>query len=191
MVIERPSYSDEAWVKINSAVQSARPGRTLTEFERGRLVTAGHVYLVLHSGRDWLKQFGGRFVANWENIGSLAASLTDELMEADARAAPPLKFRGLIKRLQKLQERASPLAKKGPLTSPREDYFREVLGTWMKIGGELKYSRNPNSKKLGGPLVRFFGAVTSPVLGADAPALESIKDIIDREKKRLMGKRAA
>jgi hypothetical protein len=84
--------------------------------------------------------------------------------------------------LVKLQDRAAPYADRQERYRFREDYYQDVLSLWLKFGGKLSYSRN--SGKLSGPLIRFFQTVTGPVLGADALALESIKDVIEREKDR-------
>jgi hypothetical protein len=65
---------------------------------------------------------------------------------------------------------------------PRTLYFQQILSLWTELGGEMKFSRNALSGEVGGPLVRFFQAVTGPVLLRDAPSLESLPDIIKRQR---------
>jgi hypothetical protein len=56
-----------------------------------------------------------------------------------------------------------------------------VLYIWTLLGGQLRFSRSKRGPQ--GPLIRFFRAVTSPVMGASAPSLQSIPDIVRRRKK--------
>lgn len=74
-----------------------------------------------------------------------------------------------------------------PFNNPRLTYEFEVLSIWTSLGGELKVSRHPRTGKIQGPLARFFRAVTIPVMGTSAPSLESLPDIVQRQRK-LMGK---
>jgi hypothetical protein len=183
-MIEPPNYSDDNWAEIDSSIRSVRPGQPLTDHERRVIWYPGHIYLFLSNGREWLKQDVARFVENWSNIHRLAGELATELAEADDRArnAKRPSFGGLIKTLVKLQDRAARFAERRERYRFPEKYYHDVFSLWLKFGGKLRYSRN--SGKLSGPLIRFFQAVTGPVLGTDAPALESIKDIIEREKHR-------
>jgi hypothetical protein len=66
---------------------------------------------------------------------------------------------------------------------PRMAFYRDVLTCWTGAGGTLRYSRHPTSHALQGVLVRYLQAVTQPVMGDDAPKLETIRSLIDREKK--------
>ena len=178
-------YSDQEWAEIESSAQWVRTD-PLTEDVRTRLRRAGEVYLTLHStGREFLKQQELTSVVNWENIHGLAAALYEQLGEANARRTDDRRYRQLLKSLAKLRDDASVLSVKSPPLPPREDYYREILGVWVdKLGGELGVSRETFTHKLGGPLVKFFRAVTGPVLASEAPALETISDIVDREKER-------
>jgi hypothetical protein len=54
-----------------------------------------------------------------------------------------------------------------------------VLEVWTDLGGKLKFSRHPNTKKIGGPLVRYYSAATKPVHGGSP---ESLRDAIKRYK---------
>lgn len=178
-------YSDQEWAEIELSAQPTLKG-PLTEEVRQCLCRAGNVYLILHStGEEFLKEHKLTFVANWENIGGLAAELFEQLSEANARSADQRKYRRLLKALAKLRDDAPILSAKSPPLSPREDYYREILGVWVdKLGGELQVSRGTVTHKLSGPLVRFFQAVTRPVLATEAPALETISRIVKRERER-------
>jgi hypothetical protein len=178
-------YSDQEWDEIELSAQPARAG-PLTEDVRQHLRRAGNVYLTLHSaGREFLKQQELTSVENWENIRGLAAELYELLDEPNVRNTDDRKYRRLQKSIANLRDEASIFSAKSPLLPPREDYYREILGIWVdKLGGELGVSRDTVTHKLGGPLVRFFQAVTCPVLATEAPALETISHIVSREKKR-------
>jgi hypothetical protein len=182
-------YSNEEWAKIELCVQAAR-SRPLTE-ERRRLQQAAVEYSLRSSTRELLKLHERRFLANRESIRWLAANLYQALSEVQARNHDN-KYGRLLQSLAKLRDDKSISAAKRPpfsQLSPREDYYREILGVWVDmLGGALSYSRDADNK-VRGPLIRFFQAVTCPVLATDAPALESISDIVDREKERRKKRR--
>jgi hypothetical protein len=67
--------------------------------------------------------------------------------------------------------------------NPRMVFFEAVVDRWVASGGRLGCSRDPNTQAPAGPLVRYFRAVTVPVMGADAPTLEGIYKMIGRAKK--------
>jgi hypothetical protein len=71
---------------------------------------------------------------------------------------------------------------------PRLIYQSDVLGTWVYLGGQLRWSRHPKTGRPQGPLIRFFQAVTTPVMGASAYSLESLPDIIRRHRDRELGR---
>jgi hypothetical protein len=67
-------------------------------------------------------------------------------------------------------------------------FFRRIFRIWTEAGGTLEFSRHPKtnnstSRAPQGPPVRYVQAVTSPVMGDDAPKLETIRSLIDREKR--------
>jgi hypothetical protein len=68
-------------------------------------------------------------------------------------------------------------------SNPRMMYEWQILTTWTRLGGKLTRSRDRETQKIGGPLARFFRAVTVPVMGARAPSLETLPDIIYRKKR--------
>src|ERR1700730_17411255 len=66
---------------------------------------------------------------------------------------------------------------------PQIVYFQHILWLWTDIfTGKPKLSRDPGSGQLRGPLARYFLAVTGPVMTDEAPSLESLPDIVDRQK---------
>jgi hypothetical protein len=67
----------------------------------------------------------------------------------------------------------------------RIGYYRFLLSIWTDlIRGPLKLSRDHDSHKPQGALIDFLHAVTGPVMGAEAPSLESLADAIKRERRR-------
>jgi integrase len=67
--------------------------------------------------------------------------------------------------------------------SPRVRFQSCVLLIWVAdLGGQLRLSRHPKSGTIQGPLVKYFFAVTLPVMGVNTPSPESLPDIIDRQK---------
>ena len=66
---------------------------------------------------------------------------------------------------------------------PQIIFFQHVLWLWTDVfGGKLRFSRNPESGKLGGPLMRFFFSVARPVMADKVPAVESVPDIVRRQR---------
>jgi hypothetical protein len=67
---------------------------------------------------------------------------------------------------------------------PEVVYLQGVLVLWTEtFGGRLAISRSPeNPRKISGPLVRYVLAVVRPVMGPDTPSLQSLPDIVDRQK---------
>jgi hypothetical protein len=178
--VETFDYSGQEWAEIELSAQPAREG-PLTEEERWCLRRAGTVYRLFRSAdKGFLKQQELMFVTDRENIHLLANELHEALIEAHATNG---KYRQLLKLLAKLRDDMSILST-NPLP-PRENYYREIFGVWVdKLGGGLGVSRHSQNHKLGGPLVRFFQAVTRPVLAPEALAIESISKIVGRERKR-------
>jgi hypothetical protein len=67
----------------------------------------------------------------------------------------------------------------------RIGYYRFLLSIWTDlVRGPLKFSRHHDCHKPQGALIDFLHAVTGPVMGAEAPSLESLADAIKRERRR-------
>jgi hypothetical protein len=61
-------------------------------------------------------------------------------------------------------------------------YYQHVLWLWTDLfGGKLTFRRNAEGAPTG-KLVRYFLAVTRPVMGGEAPSTASLPDIIDRQR---------
>ena len=61
--------------------------------------------------------------------------------------------------------------------------MQSILWFWTDIiGGKLSFSRNPKSGQPCGPMVRFLLAAAGPVMNAATPSLESLRDIVSRQK---------
>jgi hypothetical protein len=63
---------------------------------------------------------------------------------------------------------------------PRMKFYEAIFSIWLEAGGGLRRSRGHEA---GGPLVRYVQAVTGPVMGEDAPKLETIPGMISEAKK--------
>jgi hypothetical protein len=63
-------------------------------------------------------------------------------------------------------------------------YYQRVLLLWKDtFRGRLAISRDSQDpSKIAGPLIRYFFAVTRPVMGNRTPSLQSLPDIVDRQK---------
>jgi hypothetical protein len=67
-------------------------------------------------------------------------------------------------------------------SDPQIIYFQCILFLWTHfLAGKLKFSRDPKSRRIQGPLVRYFVAVTAPVMKDAAPSLQSLPDIVRRQ----------
>ena len=76
--------------------------------------------------------------------------------------------------------------------TPRLRYQFAVLGIWVNIGGKLTTTWENLAKgsdattgAVTGPLVRYFCAVTEPVMKKDMPTPHGIRDIVKRYKDYL------
>jgi hypothetical protein len=67
---------------------------------------------------------------------------------------------------------------------PSVIYYQRVLFLWKDtFEGRLAISRDSqDASKIGGPLIRYFFAVARPVMGGHTPSLQSLPDIVDRQK---------
>ena len=177
-------YDLQDWSDIERSAQRAGVA-PLTPDQRERLTLAANIYLSQSAQREWIKNFVRHYDSNNKIINGLAAQLYDKLIEKDFHILiQEPEYDVLTAALVKLRDdTAQPLSEQLTKLSVRERYYRHILSVWIKLGGELGFSRDGNNR-IRGPLVRFFQAVTNPVLGDCAPALETISDIIKREKDR-------
>jgi hypothetical protein len=112
-------------------------------------------------------EFGSGGVLNFGNATELLAAIG----ASTAQTANPLFWR------------ISMMVSYTGRLDPQIVYFQHVLWLWTDIfGGNLRFSRNPDSGKLGGPLIRYFFSVTRPLMRSEAPAIESVPDIVRRQR---------
>ena len=176
-------YSGEQWAAIEKEIALVRSA-PLTGFERQLFIGAGTSYL--SSVRN-SQSFEARDqeVELWTLVRNLTEKLLTALNRTKATYTYDEKFMvQVIPLLSKLRRHAEfffPTI----LLSPKEEYYRSVLTLWVDhCGGQLKKTRDKVTQKPKGPLLRFFVAVTYPVMGIDAPKPETIFGIVDREKLR-------
>jgi hypothetical protein len=66
---------------------------------------------------------------------------------------------------------------------PSVVYQQRILAMWTnRFGGRLTITRDPISGEISGPLVRYFLSVARPVMGQRMPSLQSLPDIVNRQK---------
>jgi hypothetical protein len=178
-------YSDEQWAAIETEVALVR-SRLLTRFERRLFIHAGDLYLSSVRNRQSFEARVREKEESWTVVRNLAEELLAALYRAMATHVYNEKYIvRLAPLLNKLRDDAQLFGKPWILRSPKDEYYERVLSIWVDhCGGQLKKSRDKTTQKPRGPLLRFFVAVTYPVMGIDAPKPETIFDIVDREKLR-------
>jgi hypothetical protein len=178
-------YSDEQWLAIEREVALVR-SRLLTHFERRLFIGAGDLYLSSVRIRQRFEARLQEKTESWTAVRMLAEELLTALNRATATSAYIEKYIvRMTPLLGKLRDDAKLFGEPWILRSPKDEYYERVLSIWVDhCGGQLKKSRDKTTQKPKGPLLRFFVAVTYPVMGIDAPKPETIFDIVDREKLR-------
>jgi len=178
-------YSETEWSAIEAAVREVRVG-PLTSHERRRFRSAGDLYRVHSRSKVHLDRLSNTRSKAW----ILVEKLSEELRAALEEAAKSVTREEYLERfpslLVKLRDDAQ-LFSRGhwEMTKdrPQEIFYRTVLSIWVdEIGGKLKKSRSSDTAEPTGPLLRFFMAVTYPVMGSASPKPETIHGIIKREK---------
>ena len=172
-------YSKAEWDEIEACIVTVR-NMPLMEIERASLLRAALKY-----GRVAEERKNGDYLPpnvrakSWTKVARLCAQLCEALetallntlgKDAETTAEP---FYWGVSRLVSFTGRLD----------PQIVYFQHILWLWTDIfRGKLKLSRDPGSGQLRGPLARYFLAVTGPVMTDEAPSLESLPDIVDRQK---------
>ena len=190
-------YSEAEWHKILAAIQSLYEHPLSVETvvpARGFLVHAAQVFqseevhgMTIRRRRTIAKR--------WRRV----ASTSDKLRGLLVGLVDDKRSRRELSHLQSLSFVAAAFASKyegridGPpiftereIYNPRTMYLFKVLNVWIKCGGRLRFSRHPQSKAITGPLARYFCAVTRPVMGSNAPSLESLREIIGRHEQMMV-----
>jgi len=183
-------YSPAEWSEIEAAARAVLPdGKALPNEVRVWLVDLARIYRfelrLQHFGRA--KDRG-----DWQRIVHLSERLHQAVLakiQEDRKIVrgysieasylgleEPLK--GVLQIKKYAKKLLLSLSKITDFTPSRVNYQHWVLGLWVDLGGKLRFSRSKRGPQ--GPCIRFFRAVTTPVMGASAPSLESIPDIIRR-----------
>jgi hypothetical protein len=196
-------YSEAEWSEIEAAARAVLPdGKALPNEVRETLVEYARLYQIRIRMPPLSKDN-----QDWQKVARLSERLHQALKVVSERIDEPegQKFfrrraEATLKRLLEIKELAEEMNISpkhmgvlwkivgGEYLPPRLRYQSDVLEVWASLGGQLRFSRSKKGPQ--GPLIRFFQAVTSPVMGASAPSAESIPDII-RRKKRFRGRRLA
>jgi hypothetical protein len=189
-------YSEAEWSNIEAAARAVLPdGKPVPSEVRHTLVQLARRYRVIITVRPWAEER-----RHWRRIMHLSESLEQAVLVMVEGAVASLNLNGLPEEAKCLRQQfrdplrgilqIKNLAKIGIGNLPKV-YFRparldfqcDVLKVWALLGGQLRFSRHPKTGRPQGPLIKFFQAVTTPVMGASAPSLESLPDIIRRQKK--------
>jgi hypothetical protein len=185
-------YSEAEWSEIEAAARAVLPDdKPLPNEVREALVEYACLYQIR------IKLTLAKDNRDWQKVARLSERLHQALRVASERSVQRIKVTlgpgkaksvrrsieaRLAKRLLELKDFAEhqiiPLEAVN-YRPVRVWYQSEVLRIWVYLGGKLRFSRSRRGPQ--GPLIRFFQAVTTPVMGASAPSLESIPDIIRRE----------
>jgi hypothetical protein len=196
------NYSAAQWEEIESLVRDVHPGG-MSKRVRERLVGEARWFLLekyyLKRGaeqRAWQK-----IARQFEKLERAIANVAGQHIELIKRAG--YSKRGVLKltryyareftdglsEMKGLAEDYADLNKKAVeaahYDNPKMMYEFKILLLWTELGGALRLSRHSKLGNIRGPLARFFRAVTVPVMGDSAPSLESLPDILKRQKKFL------
>jgi hypothetical protein len=192
-------YSEAEWSEIEAAARSVLPdGKSLPNEVRKALVERARTYRVGIRMRPLATQR-----RDWQKVMHLSERLIEALLVVCERGVQYFEIHGHPEEGEKFGREfedhfrkilevkfvakvmAAPPPPEADLVPARVGYQFDVLQVWIRLGGKLQFSRHPKTRKPQGPLIRFFRAVTNPVMGASAPSLESLPDIIRREKRVL------
>jgi hypothetical protein len=179
-------YTDEQWAAIEREIALVRSAPLNRSEKSSLFILYGNMYLhSVRSGQSLEARLQER-TELWTVVRNLAEELLPALNRAMAMHVYNEKYIvRMTTLLDKLRNDAALFGKPWIQKSPKEEYYEDVLSIWVDhCGGQLKKSRDKTTKKPKGPLLRFFMAVTYPVMGIDAPKPETIFDIVDREKLR-------
>jgi hypothetical protein len=195
------SYSEEEWLEIETAIQVLRKG-ALPKKVRKWLVGEARWYLA-ESGlpRDWWQSLWKKAASKTEDARQVICTIAERHLEVLNRPGYPKKRDRLfvnrlydedLRTLVRIRERAKEEAESDKWSSeaahydnPKFMYEFKVLLIWTELGGKLAISRHWKTQKIQGPLARFFRAATIPVMRDSAPSLESLPDIVCRQRRFL------
>jgi hypothetical protein len=188
-------YSQAEWSNIEAAIRAIRPDDwgPLPNMVREHLVNYARIYQI-EVRKSFVKDN-----QDWQKIAWLSERLYEALRAISGQVVEYLKIRlypekakhfrqwpEVLLEINDLAENMiSPILGKADRHPARMRYQSLVLDFWVFLGGKLQSTRHPKTGRPGGPLIRFFQAVTTPVMGASAYSLESLPEIIRRRKRAL------
>jgi hypothetical protein len=184
-------YSPAEWSEIEAAARAVLPqGEPLPNQVREVLVDCARLY----QSRIRMPPLA-KDNQDWQKVARLSERLHQALKVVSERIEEPEeeKYFGrwaeaCFKRLLEIKDLAEEMIippERLNYLPARLHYQSDVLEIWARLGGELQSSRHPKTGEPRGPCIRFFQAVTTPVMGASAYSLESLPAIIRREKRAL------
>ena len=193
-------YSQAEWSAIEAAARAILPdGKPLPNEVREELVLRARGYLVMKR-EPWPEER-----RDWQRIARLAKSLQQAVLD---RIEKELVFESIyfdpeelkdirqgweanLKSIWEIENHANEMIDFDLYRPARLVFQSCVLDIWANLGGKLQSARHPKTGRPSGPLIRFFQAVTIPVMGASAYSLESLPEIIRRHRDRSQGDRTS
>jgi hypothetical protein len=196
-------YGDAEWTEIEAAVQGIRKG-PLPKKARELLCVAASVYIWemarpqhAHSARELKKKWHKIAGSSKKLYGDLSDRIEELLCEINLKG--PLRGEQSttmvyleaislhLSMLPTIANRAADyLENQDDKSNPRLRFQSKILEIWVRLGGKLQISRHPKTQEIRGPLARFFFAVARPVMGTGAPSPDSLRDIVERQKTRMV-----
>jgi hypothetical protein len=183
-------YSPAEWSNIEEPIRAI--GKSLLNNVRELLVGYADLYRF-----EMRLQTSAKDRRDWQTIARLSERLHQAVLAKIQRArkslrgyrlkSAPYNLKEPLKGVLQIKKTAAALAGNRRL-STRITYQLLVLDLWVELGGKLQSTRHPKTGRPQGPLIRFFQAVTTPVMGASAYSLESLPAIIRRQKRARAAK---
>jgi hypothetical protein len=193
-------YSEEEWSEIEAAVQAV--GANMPKSARKWLLGEIRWYLAARTLETNDRRAWRKAASLNEKVRKVISGMAERDLELLARAGFKEKHRQawvrdlyredfvLLDSFRKRAEAQAEAYKRYPTEGAHFDNAKfmfqfKILLIWTELGGELGISRHPKHGTVQGPLARFFRAVTVPVMGTSAPSLETLPDIIERQRRFL------
>jgi len=205
------NYTDAEWLRILETVQSAKLSR-LTDGDRKALTWFAEMYHTLTrldvkpsqvAANRWgtVAKAAEKLKRSIETarqhddygvsfFSSAWIPYQDPALECDSEVTAS----SFEEMLSECKRSAEWIAKWTKLSIKREgkqylrhQFFQEALRIWFEHGGTIKYNTGEEQIEgtvvRRGPLIAYFVAVTDPVMGSEAPAVETIRSFLRRMKK--------
>jgi hypothetical protein len=165
----RFDYTEEDWIKIEKSIRHLRPTRAGLEDVHLRLCLQIRTYLYNQLKRPENVTRNKQITKHWDQIARLsddALKLLSAVERLESDGPPPTlapeKYREHKNALMKLNvsargRLAAPKIDDGDLkASPRGWFQFSVLEIWTILGGQLRISRHPRTKKITGAVGKIL-----------------------------------